>query len=97
MQALKDIVTKVVSDLSNPERTIRTKLIQEWNSIAGPKIAPHTKPSLSREGTLYVWTDDSTLAYELNQRYRQALLKRTQSALGEEAVKKIYFRVGQLR
>ncbi|MBN1689319.1 MAG: DUF721 domain-containing protein [Candidatus Omnitrophica bacterium] len=83
--------------LQDPEAQRRQKLILEWPSIAGPKIAPHTKPSLGKNGSLYVWVDQSTLAFELNQRYRQNLLKRTQAVLGEENVNKIYFRVGQIR
>ena len=97
MQAIKDIVSTVLIRLQNPEALQRTQLISQWPAIAGPRLAPHTKPALGREGKLWVWVDQSALAFELNQKYRPSLLKRTQAVLGEEAVKSVHVRVGQLR
>lgn len=97
MQLLKDLIPSVLKSLQHPELLRRTELTSQWAAIAGPKIAPHTKPMLKNNGDLFVWVDQSVLAYELNQKYRQALLKRVQAILGEETVKAIHFRVGQLR
>ena len=97
MESLKDLVAGVLTELQTPEKTVRQKLIQQWASIAGPKIAQHTRPSLAKDGRLFVWVEQSALAYELSQRYRQTFLKRVQAALGEDVVKAISFRVGELR
>ncbi len=97
MQLVKDLLTAVLKKLESPVVVNRSRLVDEWPGIAGSKIAPHTKPTLSETGELCVWVDQSSLAFELNQRYRQSLLKRAQAVLGEQTVKTIRFRVGQLR
>ena len=97
MQAIKELLPSVLAGLSSPELVLRSKLVSEWPAIAGPRIASHTQPALSASGELLVWVDASSLAFELSQRYRGSFLKRAQAVLGEEAVKTVRFRVGQLR
>ncbi len=98
MELIKDLLAGVLRGLQqDPEKQKRSKLVTAWPSIAGPKIAPHTKPVLSERGDLLVWVDQSTLAFELKQKYGPSLLKRTQAVLGEDAVKTIRIKVGQLR
>ena len=97
MQAIKELLPGVLAGLQAPELALRSRLVSEWSAIAGTKIAGHTRPTLSPAGELLVWVEQATLAFEINQRYRGSLLKRAQSALGEEAVKTIRIRVGQLR
>jgi predicted nucleic acid-binding Zn ribbon protein len=96
MQAIKDLLPNVMAQLQTPEKLIRTRLVAEWPSVAGPKIAAHTKPLL-RNGELCVWVDQPALAYELSQKHKQSLLKRAQMSLGETTVKSIRFYVGQIR
>ena len=97
MKSLKDRIPEVLANLRSPEKTKRQTLIDSWNAIAGPAFSPHTRPSLAEDGRLFVWVDQSSLAFELNQKYRLSILKRVQAVLGEEAVKQVFFRVGQLR
>ena len=97
MQAIKELLPAVLAGFQTPELALRSRLVSEWPAIAGEKIAAHTRPTLNASGDLWVWVDQSSLAFELNQRYKGSLLKRTQAALGEEAVKSVRFRVGQLR
>ncbi len=97
MEKIKELLPSVIKNLQTPEWNNRQKITKEWKAIAGPKIAPYTKPSLSDDGKLTVWVNKATLAFEINQRYKATLLKRVQAAIGEETVKKIYVRVGQLR
>lgn len=97
MKTLKEIVPCVLQSLEDPEQQKRKKLMQQWESITGSKVAPHTRPSLSKTGKLFVWVDQAALACQLNQQYRTSLLRRVQAVLGEENVREIFFRVGQLR
>lgn len=97
MKSIRDLIPGVMKNLQTPENTKKQKLIDSWRKIAGPNIAPHTKPSLTSDGTLFVWVNQASLACELSQKYSSSLLKRTQAVLGEENVKKIHIRVGQLR
>lgn len=97
MQVIKDILPSVLRELRSPEKTNRTRLLEHWPSIAGPRLAAHTRPRLTPKGELWVWVDQSALAFELSQRYRHSFLKRVQAVIGGETVKSIHFRVGQLR
>ena len=97
MQTLKELLPSVFAALQNPVLKQRSHLFSCWEQVAGPTVAAHTRPSLGKDGKLFVWVDQSALAFELSQKHSQSLLKRTQALLGEEAVKSISFRVGQLR
>jgi len=97
MDSIRDLLPGVLKSLQTPESSKRQKLVDSWRAIAGPMIAPHTKPSLTPDGKLFVWVDQASLAFEINQKYASSLLKRTQAVLGEENAKKIFIRVGQLR
>jgi predicted nucleic acid-binding Zn ribbon protein len=97
MRPLAPLVDSLLRDLSTGIKEKRSDLESLWPQIAGRSFSPHTKATLGGEGILCVWVDSGPLASELHQRYQGTLLKRAQQALGEEAVKKIKFRVGQLR
>lgn len=96
-QPLKPVLEHLFSGLTDPERKTNSRLIDCWSEIAGEAVASHTKARFAREGNITVWVDDSTLAFELAQRYKSTLLKRLQNEFGEERVKNIRFFVGQLR
>ncbi len=97
MESIKNLVGNVLKELEKPEKKSRQQLADAWKQIAGPGLEPHTRPSLTEDGKMFVWVDTSTLAFELNQKYKQSLLKRTQAVLGEDKVRQIFIRVGQLR
>ncbi|HNX69228.1 MAG TPA: DUF721 domain-containing protein [Candidatus Omnitrophota bacterium] len=86
MDDIKSILPSVFKSMEDPEKQRRSLLIREWPSIAGAKLAKHTKPQLSSKGVLFVRVNESVLAFEISQKYRQSLLKRAQAVLGEEAV-----------
>jgi predicted nucleic acid-binding Zn ribbon protein len=94
---LKPVLDSLLQDLKTGDKEKRSTLQGLWPQIIGPSFANHTKGTLRKGGTLSVWVDDSTLAYELSRRYQGTILKRARSALGEEAIQKIKFRVGEIR
>lgn len=96
MERIKEILPGIIGKLNQPEKDDQ-RLLRTWESIAGGRLAGHTKPSLGRNKIVYVWVDQSALAYELNQKHKKGFLKRIQNALGEEKVENIVFRVGQIR
>lgn len=96
MESLKDLLPAVLKLFQTPETRKKSKLIDSWAAIAGPKIGPHTKPFL-KDTELIVWVDQSALAFEIKQKHSPSLLKRAQGVMGEEAVKTIRIKVGQLR
>ena len=83
--------------LTEPEQARRSLLLNQWRSIAGERFSRHTKPQFGKQGEVLVWVDDSTLAFELSQRYKATILKRLQNEFGADQVKKVRFMVGQIR
>lgn len=96
MKSIKDILDNVFKDLNAPEKSAQALLAQKWPGIIGPKLIRHTKPKLDKFGNLTVWVDNSTLAFELKQRYQSGLMKRVKAALGENEVKKLRILVGEI-
>lgn len=97
MQSIRELIPSVLEDLKSPEKRLRSELTDQWPALVGAKVAKHTKPSLSSHGTLFVWVDQATLAFELNQRFKTAILKRAQAIWGEEKVREVRFKTGQIR
>lgn len=97
MDEIKKLIPSVLADLQSPEKNNRQKLLNAWASVVGEEMAKKTKPSLTKDGKVFVWVNDSAAAFEINQKFRKSYLKRIQGVLGEDTVKQIYVRVGQLR
>ncbi|MBI1977949.1 MAG: DUF721 domain-containing protein [Candidatus Omnitrophica bacterium] len=94
---LKPILESLFTHWSTPEQERKSALAKGWPKIAGPRFSEHTKPRIGPNGRVTVWVDDSTLAFELSQRYKPTLLKRLKNQLGEDQVKDIRFYVGEIR
>lgn len=94
MGPLAPIIHTLLEAFTEGVKERRSTLQTRWPEIAGNTFGSHTRPRLKAGGTLCVWVDDSSLAYELSQKYGGTILKRAQNVLGEETVKKIIFRVG---
>lgn len=97
MGPLGPILDSVLQELGRGVKEKHSLLETYWPKIMGNSFSAHTKPALDSGGTLWVWVDDSTLAYELSQRYRGTILKRVEGMLGEGVIKKMVFRVGSIR
>lgn len=94
---LAPVLSHLLQDLKQGVKKQRSTLQDLWPQIIGKTFEHHTKGTLLPTGTLTVWVDNSSLAAELRQRYQGTILKRVQGALGEAAVKKVSFRVGEIR
>jgi hypothetical protein len=97
MEEIGKLIPSVLADLQSPEKNNRQKLLNAWESIVGEETAKKTKPSLTKDGKVFIWVSDSAVAFEINQKYRKSYLKRIQGVIGENVVKQLYVRVGQLR
>ena len=93
---LKQALNSIFLRLTNPENQKKSLLTDCWPRIAGSQFSKHTKPLFQKDGKVTVWVDDSTLAFELSQRYKPLLLKRLRNQFGEEEVKDIRFLVGEI-
>ena len=97
MGPLAPIIASLLQELNRGVSRSRSDLATQWPAIIGERWSEHTKPTLGSGGAVCVWVDDSVLAYELSQKYRGTILKRLEIFLGEGTVKKLIFRVGQIR
>lgn len=97
MEKIKDILQTVFKSLENPEVSQRQKLTRDWEQVVGKAIAEKTQARLAKNGQLVIWVGESSLAHEIQSKYRAAILKRARALLGEKEISDVVIRVGQLR
>ena len=97
MDHIKDVVHNIISGIhqkSSPDKNRNIKDI--WAEVVGAEIAGHTKPTRLKKETLYVTTDEAAWAYELSQKYKKSLIESLNKKYGEQKIKDIFFRVGEI-
>lgn len=85
MEEMRGLVGRVLAAMVDPGSP-QTNLSQNWEKIAGKKIASFSRPFVSKKKILYVEVSDGGYAFELRQKYQASLLKRAQALLGEENI-----------
>jgi len=94
---LKNSLTQLLGELKkNKDYSKRARLIDVWPTIIGSFFSKHTTPRFIKRGVM-VFVDDATMAFELTQRYKPAVLKRLQNQFGENEICDIRFVVGNAR
>ena len=91
---LDPVLKSIFSDLTGGPKQKNARLIERWAKIVGEKISKQATPKFRKDGSVVVWTESASLAYELSQKYGAAILKRLQNEFGENEVGKIRFCVG---
>ena len=94
---LTPVLDSLLQGLKTGTKEKRSVLEDAWPQIVGRTVARHTRGRLLQGDTLCVWVDDSVLAYELGRRHEGTILQKTREALGEKSVKKVIFRVGEIK
>jgi predicted nucleic acid-binding Zn ribbon protein len=90
---LRDSLAEVSADLGLPEPDALAFLIQEWESLVGPDVAPHCRLTSLRDGVLRVTVDTAPRGTQL--RYLEGeLVERAASMVGDEVVRELRVRVG---
>jgi predicted nucleic acid-binding Zn ribbon protein len=90
---LRDSLAEVSADLGLPEPDALAFLIQEWESLVGPDVAPHCRLTSLRDGVLRVTVDTAPRGTQL--RYLEGeLVERAASLVGEDVVRELRVRVG---
>lgn len=93
---LTPVLDSLLQELKTGVKERRGALQDHWIDIVGTSLSRQTKGTLRKDGTLCVWTEDSTLAYELGRKYQGTILRRAEKFLGEGLVKRVVFRVGEI-
>jgi len=90
---LRDALAEVSADLGLPEPDALAFLIQEWESLVGPDVAPHCRLTSLRDGVLRVTVDTAPRGTQL--RYLEGdLVERAASLVGADVVRELRVRVG---
>jgi predicted nucleic acid-binding Zn ribbon protein len=90
---LRDSLAEVSADLGLPEPDALALLIQEWESLVGPDVAPHCRLTSLRDGVLRVTVDTAPRGTQL--RYLEGeLVERAASLVGDDVVRELRVRVG---
>lgn len=89
---LRDSLAEVSADLGLPEPDALAFLIQEWESVVGPDVAPHCRLTSLRDGVLRVTVDTAPRGTQL--RYLEGeLVERAASLVGADIVRELRVRV----
>lgn len=90
---LSTFLESVLADtLRLPAAATQVRLLRSWGTIVGPLLGGKTSPGKIRNGVLTILVPNHAWAQEL-QLAKPALLKKIQSAVGEEKVREIRFAV----
>lgn len=93
---IKEILPSVLTTLSKRQLSVFAQLTEAWETFLGSGQAEHSEPYALRGKILFVRVDDSSRAFELSRKYKRSLIRRAQFVVGENQLKDIVFRVGEL-
>jgi hypothetical protein len=89
---LSDGLDRVARQLGAPGAGVLAAVFDRWDEIAGPVLAPRSRPLWLARGTLVVGVGDPTAATEV--RYRAGeLLDRVEEAAGSRVADRVEVRV----
>jgi len=94
---IKDVVNKVISDLSNNASKERRPSAEEikklWKKAVGKMASQRSRPVALKKGKLIVNVGDSSFLYNLTLRKREILNNLAKEL--ENAIQDIQFRIGE--
>ncbi len=87
------LVPAVLRDLGLDESARALRIQEAWERAVGAEVASHAQPVALRNGALEVQVDSSAWCQTLRLRAPE-LLDRLASALGDDAPRALWFRLG---
>ena len=93
-QRVGSLVGGVLRDLGLGESARALRVAEGWEQAVGSEVASHCRPGTLRDGVLEAVVDSSTWCQQLQLR-RPQLLEALREALGEDAPRDLWLRVGQ--
>ena len=92
---INGIIKTLIEKLGKEERPTSEEIGAAWADAAGEKAVRHAKPVSLRKKRLVVNVDGSSWLYELTLK-KESLLTKMKQRLGEERIKELQFRIGEL-
>lgn len=83
---------RVARQLGAPGAAVLAALFDRWDEIAGPELAPRSRPLWLARGTLVVGVGDPTAATEVRYRANE-ILDRVEQAAGRRVAERLEVRV----
>ncbi len=94
-EPIEGVIKAVIEKLGREARPTAEDINSIWRAAAGEKAAEHSKPVSMRNKRIIVNVDGSSWLYELTLK-KVFLLKELKKKLGEEKIKELQFRIGEL-
>ena len=94
---IKDIISAVIGKLDEDDVKGKGKIFLYWKKIVGEKLSHHTRPLKIRAKTLTVVVDSSAWLFELENQYKEMIIKKIDHILGADLIKDIIFKVGEIK
>ena len=94
-ERISGVVRSVLERLDKRSNPTSDEINKIWQEVVGKKAFTHTKPASLKEKKLVINVDGSGWLYELTLKKKQ-LLNKMKSKLGQDKVKELQFRIGEL-
>ena len=94
-ERIDSVVKSIIQKLDKQSNPTSDDIENIWKKVAGKKAFSHTKPASLRKKRLVINVDGSTWLYELTLR-KDELLTGLKKRLGEDKIKELQFRIGEL-
>ncbi len=94
-EGIKGILDNVIGGIETKARGKKEKILNAWQGIVGEKAATHSRPASIRQKVLTIEVDSSTWFYSLSLK-KNSILKDINKELGEDKIKDIRFRTGDI-
>ncbi len=91
-----EVLERLFNKLSIDKKLKEVNALKLWEEVTGEKISQHSLPLFVRKGNLFVRVDNSGWLTQLTYLKRE-IISELNKRLGEESIKNIYFRLGEVK
>lgn len=92
---IKDILNKIIAKIQKHGPGRKEKILNVWQKAVGEKAKAHSRPVTIKRKVLTVEVDSSTWLYTLNLK-KKSILDYLKKELGEDKIKDVRFRMGDI-
>ena len=94
MEQIKEIISKVIANISSGRPEVRNKIQRLWQNIAEPKAMKHTAVVGLQKGELVIHVDSPAWLFQMNLQ-RRKLIERLKAEFPE--LSNIRFKIGKVK
>ncbi|MBL7071513.1 MAG: DUF721 domain-containing protein [Candidatus Omnitrophica bacterium] len=92
---IENVIKSVFNKINEDANPTIDEIVKAWKEAAGEKAARHTRPASLRKKRLVINVDCSSWLYELTLK-KKDLLSALQKKAGEDKIKELQFRIGEV-